>query len=550
MITYFLKHAPVARKIQMAFGCLVVAVLGCMAFLTWQTNALKSEVSGYREAARTSVSLSNVGRDFQGMRVEALKFEIDGNPTALANLEKLKTAATTQVEKLIEMKSDPAQIQALKELIDLANKYQTHAVSARTDPAARDQRNQVGPQIAALLDKQIGEARAKQDVLGPAMQRSLNTASMTTVGVALGALAFGILFSIVLSSVIAGPFARTTTQMEDVAKGDLSVVVDTDNRRDDVGRLQRALQVFIQNAHEVRRLDAEQAEMKRSAEAANRVAMNSLADQFEASVMQIVDTVASAATELQASAGVLSRTAHETAQHSASVARTSEASSGDVQTVASASEEMSASIAEIAQQTGQSSNIARLAADKASATTITVKELSEAVQRIGAVVNLISDIASQTNLLALNATIEAARAGEAGRGFAVVASEVKSLAEQTARATEEISSQINAVQSATGDAVNAIEGIASTISEINEASTAVAGAVEEQMAAVHEISRATSDVARGTAEITTAIAMVEAGASETGAAASQSLGASEELGRQAILLREEAAKFIERIRAA
>mgnify|MGYP000894950977 FL=1 len=550
MITYFLKHAPVARKIQMAFGVLIVGVIMCLSGLAWQNSTLKDNVTSYRESARTSLSLADVGRDFQAMRVEAHKFQIDGDRAALDRLTKLEGDANERVKVLIDLTTDADQEAQLKSLVDLIDKYDRLAEAAGTDLVARQQRDQMGPEITKIIDAELNDAEKLQNALGPAMKKNFDEAAATTMALVIGVLIVGTGFALLLSSVIAGPFARTTTQMEDVAKGDLSVVVDTDNRRDDVGRLQRALKVFIQNAHEVRRLDAEQAEMKRSAEAANRVAMNSLADQFEASVMQIVDTVASAATELQASAGVLSRTAHETAQHSASVARTSEASSGDVQTVASASEEMSASIAEIAQQTGQSSNIARLAADKASATTITVKELSEAVQRIGAVVNLISDIASQTNLLALNATIEAARAGEAGRGFAVVASEVKSLAEQTARATEEISSQINAVQSATGDAVNAIEGIANTISEINEASTAVAGAVEEQMAAVHEISRATSDVARGTAEITTAIAMVEAGASETGAAASQSLGASEELGRQAILLREEAAKFIERIRVA
>ena len=287
-----------------------------------------------------------------------------------------------------------------------------------------------------------------------------------------------------------------------------------------------------------------------AADEGRRKTLDELAARFGATVFAVVETVAAASTELQASSETLSRTAQDTSGHAEVVARTADTSASNVQTVASASEEMSASIAEIAQQVGQSAQIARDAERKAAETNATVTTLAAAAEKIGKVVSLISDIAAQTNLLALNATIEAARAGDAGRGFAVVASEVKSLAEQTARATDEISNQIAEVQGATGAAVTAIDGIAATISEINEISAAISAAVEEQMAAVREITRNTGDVAAGTAEVSQAIGLVQEGASETGAAAEQALGAARELGQQANRLRSEVDGFLQTIRAA
>jgi methyl-accepting chemotaxis protein len=349
---------------------------------------------------------------------------------------------------------------------------------------------------------------------------------------------------------VANRIDAISDEMRSLADGNLEGNIDRFAANDEIGKMALALKVFQENAREVKVLEARQAEQRVQTESEKRLSMNALADSLEQSVGQVVEIVASAAAELEATSETLARTARETSAHSNAVAQSANTSSANVQTVASASEEMSASISEIAQQVSTAADIARQAEAKAASTNETVHALSRAAEKIGKVVLLISDIASQTNLLALNATIEAARAGEAGKGFAVVASEVKSLAEQTARATDEISAQINEVQAATNEAVTAIDGISTTIGEINHISTAISAAVEEQMAAVSEITRNTADVAAGTAEVTQSIGLVQEGSAETGAASEQSLAAARELGQQAERLRSEVSGFLVRVRAA
>ncbi len=273
-----------------------------------------------------------------------------------------------------------------------------------------------------------------------------------------------------------------------------------------------------------------------------------MADRFEQSVMAVVESVSSGATEMESSARTMQTTAEETSQRATTVAAASEEATSNVQTVASAAEELSSSVEEIGRQVAQSTKIAQSAVEETSRADEKVQGLAEAAQKIGEVVNLINDIASQTNLLALNATIEAARAGEAGKGFAVVASEVKSLATQTAKATDEIASQINAIQSATTDAVTAIQGISSTIAEISEISTAIASAVEEQGAATREIAGNVQQAATGTQEVSSTIAGVTQTATETGEAANQVLEATGELAQQAEMLRKQVDEFLVEVR--
>ena len=267
-------------------------------------------------------------------------------------------------------------------------------------------------------------------------------------------------------------------------------------------------------------------------------------------VSEVVEAVASSATEMNATAESMSFTAEEANTRATAVAVASERATSNVQTVASAAEELSASISEIGEQVTKSTAIAQQAVDETRKTNVTVKGLSEAAQKIGAVVDLINDIASQTNLLALNATIEAARAGDAGKGFAVVASEVKGLASQTAQATEEIAAQINAMQSVTDEAVSAIGGITSTIEQINEIASAIAAAVEEQGAATQEIARNTQEASKGTQDVSANIADVTTAAQETGKASKDILNASSELARQGNELKDELGAFMEKIGAA
>ncbi len=271
-------------------------------------------------------------------------------------------------------------------------------------------------------------------------------------------------------------------------------------------------------------------------------------EHFDQAASGVVETVSSAATELRASAGTMEETAADTSDRATTVAAASEEASTNVQTVASAGEELTGSINEIKRRVTQASEVAQTAVDEAKTTNQTIEELATAAEKIGAVVKLINEIASQTNLLALNATIEAARAGEAGKGFAVVASEVKSLANQTAKATEDISSQVTDIQSATKGAIGAMEVITHTITEIDGVATDIAHSVEEQAAATQEIAHNVDQAAIGTTEVSTNIQQVMEGASETGSAARDVSIASEELSRQSEVLSAEISSFLDEVR--
>jgi methyl-accepting chemotaxis protein len=350
---------------------------------------------------------------------------------------------------------------------------------------------------------------------------------------------------------IARPMTRLNEAMAKMAAGNLAVSIPGSSRGDEIGDIAKTIAVIRDNAEAKARAEAEATRHHETLAAEQRKGdMNRLADQFESAVGEIVETVSSASTELEASASTLTSTAVRSLQLATVVAAASEEASTNVQSVASATEEMSSSVNEISRQVQDSARIAGEAVDQARKTNDRVGELAKAASRIGDVVELINTIAGQTNLLALNATIEAARAGEAGRGFAVVASEVKALAEQTAKATGEIGQQITGIQSATQDSVDAIKEISDTIGRMSEIASTIASAVEEQGAATQEISRNVQQAAQGTHQVSSNIADVQRGATETGSASEQVLSAAKTLSRDSNRLNDEVSRFLHSVRAA
>jgi methyl-accepting chemotaxis protein len=356
--------------------------------------------------------------------------------------------------------------------------------------------------------------------------------------------------SIFVARGITRPLRSIAVAMKALAGGKLDIEVPGVGRRDEIGEMAETVEVFKSNAVARLALEAEQKETESRAVARRKTDMRKMADDFEAAIGEIVETVSSASTELEASAGTLSTTAERAEELTTMVAAASEEASTNVQSVASATEEMASSVNEISRQVQESARMATEAVDQARTTNGRVSELSKAAARIGDVVELINTIAEQTNLLALNATIEAARAGEAGRGFAVVASEVKALAEQTSKATGEIGQQISGIQGATQDSVTAIKEISGTIERLSEISSAIAAAVEEQGAATQEISRNVQQAAHGTQQVSANITDVQRGATETGSAASQVLSAAQSLSGDSNRLKIEVDKFLNSVRVA
>jgi methyl-accepting chemotaxis protein len=357
-------------------------------------------------------------------------------------------------------------------------------------------------------------------------------------------------FGYFLSRQITNPLARMTAALKGLAAGDRSLQVPETSRRDEIGEMAKAAQVFKNNIIETERLRTEREVQKQEADQERRQVMLDLAAKFETNVGGIVVGVTSAATELQSTAQAMTMTIEETTRQSATVAAASAQATENVQAVATATEELSSSIAEIGQQVTKSSGMIGEAVQRATWSNEQVQGLTAAAEKIGDVVKIISGIAAQTNLLALNATIEAARAGDAGRGFAVVASEVKALADQTAKATEEIGLQIKTIQEATGTSARSIQGIVETISAVNEVAATIASAVEEQGAATQAIARNVTRAAQGTSEVASNISGVNQAAQQTGAASEQVLSRAGELSKNGGLLKQQVEAFLFEVRAA
>jgi methyl-accepting chemotaxis protein len=457
--------------------------------------------------------------------------EVKALPPADPALAKIVAALPAQVEKLLGYSDQLVSLTASTEgnFAALVNS----GIKLGDDAEALRSENQSSRNSAISTAAQIAEEASTAGSIAAVMGEVL-------------AVILAALITISISTLI----KRITQTMSQLAAGDLSVEIEGAERGDQIGNMARAVGIFKANAIRIADVESEKNRLAAQTEQDRKAGLRELASRLERAVKDIADGVKQSAQRMHDGASTMSGAAERTKAQSSTVSAASEQASMNVQTVASAAEELSASIREIGQQAQSSANVARRAAEQAGQTTTTMERLSQAADRIGEVVNLINNIAAQTNLLALNATIEAARAGEAGRGFAVVASEVKTLASQTARATEDIAAQISSIQSETKEAATAIKGIETVILEINQIATSTASAVEEQGAATSEIARNVQRAAEGTDEVSSNIAGVLESAAKTDEHARIALENSNELSGQADRLWQAVVGFVEDVKAA
>jgi methyl-accepting chemotaxis protein len=501
--------------------------------------------AGLRQAS----TLFNAGRAAAWRYAVTFKPEIRDmvSSKALATIDALKRARS-----LADGQELASEIENLIAATDRFKAIADEAVNAEflKNRIFNDRIRPADAEIAAKIGKGVSGGTEMTALRQSQLLDELNRVS--TVALVVGVLVIAMLIGSAMFSVqtIARPIRRIGEVLLELANGNKAIEIPFTGRGDEVGDNARAARTFKDNLIRIERMEAEQMNQEAVATAQRKAEMIKLADAFQAAVGGIVTSVSSASHQLEAAAGTLSGTAEQTQQLSGMVAAASEEASTNVGAVASAAEEMSASVVEISRQVHDSSRIADEAVKQAERTDGRINELQKAAGRIGDVVKLITAIAEQTNLLALNATIEAARAGESGRGFAVVASEVKALAAQTAKATEEIGSQIAGMQTATRDSVGAIKEIGATITHISDIATTIAATIEEQGAATAEIARNVSEAAKGTAEVAEKITQVNRGAHATGMASTQVLESARSLSRESSSLKTEVEKFLDTIRAA
>jgi methyl-accepting chemotaxis protein len=506
--------------------------------------------------AHSEADLQKASSYFSDRVAAALKFqgEMARLSKSVENGERIKRLAVL-VEDFRKAKDQIEAVRKQEIALEAKKGAESSAELARLDAEIarirKDVTQPINVEIEALANKIVdyGKARADEQRTAAEAEAAGVERNSLFAGVAVALLLIGTCVFSVFT--IARPMRALSVSMEELAGGNFAVVLPGLGRKDELGDVAGAVEKFKVVSEQKARDEAE-AKMRQDKIAAEqrKADMVRLANSFEAAVGEIVDTVSSASTELEASATTLTATAERSQGLATAVAAASEEASTNVQSVASATEELTSSVTEISRQVQESARMASEAVGQARTTNERVSELSKAAARIGDVVELINTIAGQTNLLALNATIEAARAGEAGRGFAVVASEVKALAEQTAKATGEISQQIAGIQGATQDSVTAIKEISGTIERLSEISSTIAAAVEEQGAATQEISRNVQQAAQGTQQVSSNITDVQHGATETGTASSQVLSAAQMLSGDSNRLKAEVAKFLDTVRAA
>jgi methyl-accepting chemotaxis protein len=491
--------------------------------------------------------------DLMTARLSVLQFKINPNPdTEKAALDRMEAFSKNMGFLVFHLEGEVKDLAqgTLSEADDYANTFKDMVATIYGQKEIQE--GVMAETSARLVDEAealMGEAIENQGHLGEGVLSAARRSTAVAVIILLGATAFGVVAAWTIGKGIAGPVRAMTAAMKRLADRDLAVDIPATDHGDEVGEMAQAMEIFRDNMRHAEGL-ARAEEERRAAREARAKRMEDLTNQFEGTVRGVLENLSGATRQLQETAERMTAISEETNDRATTVAGASGEASASVEGVAVATEELTASIAEIGRQANHSSEIASRASDRARATSEEVRGLATAADQIGEVVRLITDIADQTNLLALNATIEAARAGEAGKGFAVVANEVKSLANQTGRATEDIARQIADVQGRTRGAVEAIGDILEVIEEMTQVAGAIASAVEEQNAATREISRNVQEASRGTMQVGETIAGVAQAANETGAAASQVLASAGDLGAQSRSLADTVRGFLDGVKAA
>jgi methyl-accepting chemotaxis protein len=521
--------------------------------LRYKLDDLPNSVEDDSELAAVTLASKKVATQFQTAMALTNTFVVNSDQSvaasAMARLKFVETAlqaipsADEKIGQAVKEASKQLEEyrQALTKLIDNAKEIDELSIEMADSTTA----------IMKASSAMKADLLSDQQRLDSESNAAISGTERLVVMLAFGGFLLGGMLAVILGRGISQPMIVMCKAMRELAGGNFDVVLPGLGRKDEVGEMAGAVEEFkMQAIAKAERDAAEHDAQNKASTAARRAELIRFADDFEAAVGTIVANVSASAVQLEAAAGTLTRTAESTQSRSSQAAGASEQASSNMQSVASATEELSASVEEIGRQAQESNRIAEAAVLQAEQTDGRIGKLSHAAQEIGDVVKLITAIAEQTNLLALNATIEAARAGDAGRGFAVVASEVKSLASQTAKATDEISSHIAGMQGATRESVAAIKEIGGTIAQISTIASTIASAVEEQGSATQEIARSVQTVAEGTHEAAANILEVNRGAAETGSASANVLDSARALSTESTRLREELDRFMANIRAA